>query len=292
MKRFVSAAMILLATQLCLAQSDSAAPAADTTKTRVQIDQTTGDSTMVTVTTEKGAADSTTTVVIRHHERGNRGRDQRMRPRRDWVLGCRMANLEFKSFPGTVFLQRRAGRFSFFGIGFCYTNEQIKPSEYHARNDSTFLKTTCTDWTLTVNPELALFLERGALVSTLAAGGIYEYGRCRFNSEVTSTYSTFTSSGLQSRCITTQKYGMELSVSIERRFVIGRSVFSAGLRSLLISAITSSRSEEENNITNYTSGGTTETTNNRTRSFEKKPVRFIISSPFNGSASIHLKYWF
>jgi len=70
-------------------------------------------------------------------------------------------------------------------------------------------------------------------------------------------------------------------------------VFSAGLSGQFISALARKSSQESTSSFVYTStyGGTT-TYSNQSHAKQKDPLRLVIDSPFNGPASIQLKYWF
>ena len=133
----------------------------------------------------------------------------------------------------------------------------------------------------------------GSWIGSVTFRGIYTYQKSRMSSSSTDTGQTYSSRNESTSNERTTSYGIEVPFAIERRFRIGNMVFSAGLSGQFISALARKSSQESTSSFVYTStyGGTT-TYSNQSHAKQKDPLRLVIDSPFNGPASIQLKYWF
>ncbi len=283
MKRIAMIAAILLSATLCPAQSDSAKPAADSVKVKVQ--QTTDDSATVTVTAEKGGTDSTTTVIIR----SGRERDQRRQRRRDWVLGCRMANLEFKNFPGTVTLQRRLGRLVTAGLGFAYASDSYGPSDNSTQHDSSTSTESVKYRSLTLSPEVMLVGRRGPWQAGIGLRYSYSKSRSGSNYESADSYPSGNASYRRNTTSIYTRISLEVPLTVEHLFAVGGLSFSIGLTGVVVSAMSDETTSETTTVSSNTwSGAQT----NVSTSTSKTPMSFLLQAPFQGTTGIQLKYYF
>jgi hypothetical protein len=230
----------------------------------------------VTVTTEKGKTDSTTTVVIRREGRG-RERDQRMRRRRDWVLGCRMASLSLSSFPGTVFLQHRIHERGFLCLGLSGNVSAAGPTQSNFSGLDEEIKSSSAYFRL--SPGYTVYRSMRDWLYSIACEGFYSYSFGKSTRTDTQNGIIMTEQSSVFRC---WNYGLDVPITLERRFKIGDMVFSAGLRASLLSLF-SSYEKDEMADSNHPE--------NSTRTI-RQPIQLAFASPFNGFASIQLKYWF
>lgn len=211
---------------------------------------------------------------------------------RDWVLGCRMTNLEFKNFPGLVFLHRKVGWLGYAGLGFSYNEKKSSPVEFYSHNDSVYNRYWSKSLNASLQLEFVLAKNIGQWVLSASAKGVYDY-----NHNETGSEERYIGVGDSStRCMKRESddaiYGFELPLAIERKFRIGRMLFSAGLSGQFL-AVYYSESEElqKEDYTHISSSYTTSYTI-RDRWVGTSPLTLKVYSPFNGSASIQLKCWF
>ena len=203
-----------------------------------------------------------------------------------WVLGCLMNSLALNNFPGTVFLQKRITQRGFLGIGASYTYAHQGPDKNYSFNDSAVDKDDDLKWSGSFYPEYTVYKEMRGWLGSIAIRGVIQYEHddeartVSFNGDV-SIYSNSKS--------TRWNFGFNFPVGLEKRFKIDNMVFSAGLQTDLLS-ISSSSYETITKTYHYHDPALPlpETT----RHDYISPIRFSLYSPFNGSASIRLKYWF
>jgi hypothetical protein len=289
MQKFILALILALATTgLCLAQSDVAAPAGADAQAQVQTGQVPGDT--VAVTPEPAIADDHVIQQVVHRERTGSERGLRgQRRRRDWVLGCRMRNLEFKNFPGTVTLQRRFGRLFAAGLGLAYSSTNNGPSDYTSRHDSSTSTSQTKYRSMSLSPEAMLIGQRGSWQGTVGLRYVYQTRRFEMNNAMSDRYG---SSSYTSRNNSTTKYSrvsIEVPLAIERRFLIRSFSFAIGLTGTVLSAASDEETTESTSVTTSTYSGTV---TNTTTQHTKTPMSFLLQAPFQGSTAIQLKFYF
>ncbi|MDI6738852.1 MAG: hypothetical protein QME74_00625 [Candidatus Edwardsbacteria bacterium] len=268
-------ACCLVAAGLCLGQSDSVTTKPDSVNVTVDVQSADTDPASVTVTTEKNTTDTTVTVNINSGRRTGK----RQLSRHNWVLGCRMNNLSLGSFPGMVFLQRRVKKQGFISLGLNCNVDKAGPIESY-RDNTEKEKSSSESAFIQFTPGYTIYRAMRSWLSSLSIEGSVS---CSFGKGERSRSRYDTVYSWQSSVYRAWSYSLTMPIALERRFRIGNMVYSAGLQASILS-LYSTYSKEENTDSDLTPVTVTNT--------RISPIRIVFCSPFNGYASIQLKYWF
>ncbi|HTY08274.1 MAG TPA: hypothetical protein VMF29_03840 [Candidatus Edwardsbacteria bacterium] len=294
MKRTAITMMVAVAlASLCLAQSDSAKPAADSARVKVQVEQRNDTTATVTVTSEPGKMDSTTTIVI--HD-GSQRRKRHWPPRARWVAGVR-ANA-ITQLPGMLFIYRRFRNDAMMGLGLECAKD---PSDLYINvphigsvagnwtqtsgsvwGTETY-RGTIHSWYLKLMPELLVTRMTRGWSSFFGLQGEFCYARAKGDAIDSAYYSSSSRTYLHGwGCL--YQYRANAICGLDRLIPIKRHRCSIGF----IAAVCG---------TTYSLSDGQTTSTNEAGSYEVRqrsvhPLDFSLRNPFNGNVALQLKYWF
>lgn len=212
-----------------------------------------------------------------------------------WVLGFTASNLELKSWPGTVSLQRRLGSCNYLSLGISGSNQQWGPNEdtdlwpYAIYTDTVYTKQSSRNWRVQISPEFSRVIrQQGGWLLWLGLEGSYafdKYSSYRENRH-TGSYYAYNSQATESK---NHSLAINIPASLDKRITIRGHEFSLGFRNHLLKAMYQVGINEYWYVNDsqysgyYTDHG---------RNVTAMPWNIEYKNPFQGGMQVQIKYWF
>jgi hypothetical protein len=207
-----------------------------------------------------------------------------------WVIGFTANNLEFKSWPGTVTLQRRAGENNFLSLGISGYNQQYGPDE----NDNTYADTVISitkshsrDWGITLAPEISRVIKNNSWLFIMGIEGLLSFDESRSRNETIYQQEPHNHHGVY-LMRKNYNYGLNIPASFERILKIKDQRLSIGLRSYIFQ-VSSSVSITDRQ---YIDLSDNDYYMNWTHTKYTMPWHISYKNPFQGNMQLQIKYWF
>lgn len=212
-----------------------------------------------------------------------------------WALGFTASNLELKSWPGTVSLQRRLGPSNYLSLGISGSNQQWGPNEdtnpwpSGTATDTTYTKQSSRNWRVQISPEFSRLVrqQRGWML-WLGLEGSYAFDKYSSSSEIrhTGSYYAYSSQGSKSENHT---LSLNIPASLEKRVTVWGHDFSLGFKSRLLWANTHRGINEYWSVYESQSSGYY---TDHDRTVTTMPWNIEYRNPFQGGMQVQIKYWF
>jgi len=212
-----------------------------------------------------------------------------------WVIGFTANNLEFKSWPGTVTLQRRIGKCNYLSLGVSGSNQQSGPDENtdeyetYSGTDTVISKNQSRSWQININPEVSRLIvqKHGWLLSLGLEAGFGFYKNSHSYESKHSLYPyDYRSAGSVAK---NYSYSLSFPASLEKTIKIKGQRMSFGIRSHLVQATSSVGTYDSWYVySSATTGYYSDGDHNKST----MPWNASFKNPFQGNVQVQLKYWF
>ena len=212
-----------------------------------------------------------------------------------WALGFTASNLELKSWPGAVSLQRRLGPLNYLSLGISGSNQQWGPNEdtdpwpSGTATDTTYTKQSSRNWRVQISPEFSrLVRQQQGWLLWIGLEGSYAFDKYSSFSEYrhTGSYYAYSSQASESK---NHSLSLNIPASLDKRITVWGHDFSLGFKSHLLKAVYQVGINEywyvseSQYVGYYTDHDRTVTT---------MPWNIEYRNPFQGGMQVQIKYWF